>query len=73
MNKKVYKKVVHYMNEYRKFWIYQHKHDQFLYGYIMGLLESLYLSGAIDIISSCRLQDYVMHKTDLYTKKEYTT
>ena len=67
MNKKaVYKRVVYFMNEYRKVWIYDKKHDHFLYGEMMGLIDALYVSGTIDILSFIELNNFVRKKLDLY-------
>lgn len=72
MNKKaVYKRVIYFMNEYRKVCIYERKHDHFLYGQIMGLIDALYVLGIIDIISSCKLTDYIIYKTEKYLKEGF--
>lgn len=67
MNKKeIYRKVVELLKKYRCTCIYERKHDHFIYGHIMGLIDALYISGTIDIISSCRLTDFIIYKTGKY-------
>lgn len=67
MNKKeIYKKVVELLKKYRSICINEDRHDSYTYGFILGLLESLYLSGAIDIFSSIEINDFARKKMDLY-------
>lgn len=72
MNKKaVYKRVIYFMHEYHKVCIYERKHDHFIFGQIIGLIDALYVSGTIDIISSCKLTDWIMYKTDKFLKSGF--